>query len=277
MFLWFGWLGFNGGSSFGANLRAVMACWNSCLTAMFAAMTWCILDFRLARKWSMVGWCSGTISGLVAATPASGFIDPWASIILGVVAGVACNFATKIKFLIRIDDSLDVFAEHGVGGIVGLIFNAFFARGSIIGLDGVNTGVMGGFMDGNYVVIGWQIAAIVGASSYAFVMSAIIAKIIDFIPGLKLRASEEAELLGMDDDQHGEFSYDYVEVRRDFLAWSPHRGDPAQDGDVLEPTHGIQEHQSMMNPSESDDARKTPSLNTPDVTAPHAVTDEKHA
>lgn len=99
MFLWFGWLGFNGGSAFGANLRAVMACWNSCLTAMFAAMTWCLLDFRLAKKWSMVGWCSGTISGLVAATPASGFIDPWASIALGVVAGVCCNFGTKSKFL----------------------------------------------------------------------------------------------------------------------------------------------------------------------------------
>lgn len=93
--LWFGWLGFNGGSAFGANLRAVMACWNSCLTAMFAAMTWCLLDFRLAKKWSMVGWCSGTISGLVAATPASGFITPWASIILGVVAGICCNFSTK--------------------------------------------------------------------------------------------------------------------------------------------------------------------------------------
>jgi len=98
MFLWFGWLGFNGGSAFGANLRAVMACWNSCLTAMFAAMTWCLLDFRLAKKWSMVGWCSGTISGLVAATPASGFIDPWASIALGVVAGVCCNFGTKSTF-----------------------------------------------------------------------------------------------------------------------------------------------------------------------------------
>lgn len=98
--LWFGWLGFNGGSSFGANLRAVMACWNSCLTATFAAMTWCLLDYRLAKKWSMVGWCSGTISGLVAATPASGFIDPWASIALGVVAGVACNFGTKSEFLL---------------------------------------------------------------------------------------------------------------------------------------------------------------------------------
>lgn len=262
--LWFGWLGFNGGSSFGANLRAVMASWNSCLTAMFAAMTWCLLDFRLAKKWSMVGWCSGTISGLVAATPASGFIDPWASILLGVVAGVACNFGTKselspkqdpfpfvtnltrsVKFLIRIDDSLDVFAEHGIGGIVGLLFNAFFASDAIIGLDGVNTGAKGGFLDGNYILIGWQIAAIVAASAYAFIASAAIAKIIDLIPGLKLRASEEAELLGMDDDQHGEFSYDYVEVRRDFLAWSPHRVEPQNGEVVIEPQHGIQEHASL--------------------------------
>ena len=93
--LWFGWLGFNGGSAFGANLRAVMACWNSNLAAMFGAATWCILDWRLARKWSMVGWCSGAISGLVAATPTSGFISPWASIILGIVTGVVSNFATK--------------------------------------------------------------------------------------------------------------------------------------------------------------------------------------
>lgn len=97
-FLWFGWLGFNGGSAFGANLRAVMACWNSCLTAMFAAMTWCLLDYRLAKKWSMVGWCSGVISGLVAATPASGLIPPWASVALGVAAGVCCNFGTKGRF-----------------------------------------------------------------------------------------------------------------------------------------------------------------------------------
>lgn len=130
--------------------------------------------------------------------------------------------------------------------MVGLIFNAFFASGNIIGLDGVNSGATGGFVDGNYVIIGWQIAAIVSASAYAFVMSAIIAKIIDLVPGLKLRASEEAELLGMDDDQHGEFSYDYVEVRRDFLAWSPQREEPAHEATVMiEPLHGIQEHADM--------------------------------
>ena len=95
VFLWFGWLGFNGGSSFGANLRAVQACWNTNLTAMFASATWVLLDWRLARKWSMVGWCSGAISGLVAATPASGYCTPWGSIILGIVAGVVCNYATK--------------------------------------------------------------------------------------------------------------------------------------------------------------------------------------
>ena len=164
------------------------------------------------------------------------------------------NPSALVKFLIRIDDSLDVFAEHGIGGMVGLIFNAFFATGRVIGLDGVNTGVTGGFLDGNYKILGWQLAAIVAASSYSFVMSAIIAKIIDMIPGLKLRASEEAELLGMDDDQHGEFSYDYVEVRRDFLAWSPHTHDPAREGDVIEPQHGIHEHAVMVtrSPSTSD-------------------------
>lgn len=210
--LWFGWLGFNGGSAFGANLRAAMACWNSCLTAMFAAMTWCLLDYRLAKKWSLVGWCSGTISGLVAATPASGVITPWASIILGVVAGVACNFSTKIKFMIGIDDALDVFAEHAIGGMVGLFFNGFFAADYIIGLDGVNMGATGGFLNHHWRQLYVQIAYIVAATAYAFVVSAIIAKLIDLVPGLHLRASEEAELLGMDDDQHGEFAYDYVEV-----------------------------------------------------------------
>ena len=94
-FLWFGWLGFNGGSAFGANLRAVQACWNTNLCAMFAAASWTILDWRLARKWSMVGWCSGAISGLVAATPASGFCTAWGSVILGVVSGIVCNYSTK--------------------------------------------------------------------------------------------------------------------------------------------------------------------------------------
>ncbi|KAJ0417059.1 ammonium transporter AmtB-like domain-containing protein [Aspergillus carlsbadensis] len=249
VFLWFGWLGFNGGSSFGANMRATMACWNTNLTAAFAAISWVILDWRLARKWSMVGWCSGTISGLVAATPASGFLPPWASVILGIVTGIVCNYATKVKYWIRIDDSMDVFAEHGVAGIVGLIFNAFFADDAIVGLDGVNTGSeMGGWLIHNWKQLYIQIAFIVASSAYCFVVSAIIAYAINAIPGLKLRASEEAELLGMDDDQLGEFAYDYVEVRRDYLAWTPQKHDQHADGHEIPAAarYGIGEHSDMM-------------------------------
>lgn len=97
--LWFGWLGFNGGSAFGANLRAVMAIWNSMLAAAFGGIVWCLLDYRLERKYSMVGFCSGTIAGLVAATPASGFIQPWAAVVMGVVTGAVCNYATKSEIL----------------------------------------------------------------------------------------------------------------------------------------------------------------------------------
>ncbi|EQL32682.1 hypothetical protein RJZ56_001513 [Blastomyces dermatitidis] len=252
IFLWFGWLGFNGGSAFGANLRAVIATWNTCLTASFAAMTWVLLDWRLARKLSMVGWCSGTISGLVAATPASGFIPPWASVILGIVTGVVANYSTKIKYWIRIDDSMDIFAEHGVAGIVGLLFNALFASDAIVGLDGVNTGTgVGGWLIGNYKLLYIQIAYIFAASAYTFVVSALIAYGINAIPGLKLRASEQAEFLGMDDDQLGEFAYDYVEVRRDYLAWAPQIHGQSQEGQDESSVHlhGTNEHSETIKSS----------------------------
>lgn len=230
--LWFGWLGFNGGSSFGANLRAIMACWNSNLTAIASGITWVLLDFRLAKKWSMVGLCSGLISGLVAATPASGFIPPHASILLGVVSGVVCNYSTKIKYVIHIDDTMDVFAEHGVAGMIGLLFNGLFAADYIIGLDGVNVGFYGGFLNHRWKQLYIQFAYVVACTAYTFVVTTIICYAINIIPGLKLRASEQAELLGMDDDQLGEFAYDYVEVRRDYLAWTPAKEFHNQDSPV---------------------------------------------
>ena len=93
--LWLGWLGFNGGSSFGANLRAVLAVWNSMIAAAFGGVVWCFLDYRIERKLTMVGFCSGTIAGLVAATPSSGNIPLWASVVLGIVVGAVANYATK--------------------------------------------------------------------------------------------------------------------------------------------------------------------------------------
>ncbi|KAJ7356979.1 ammonium transporter [Mycena albidolilacea] len=214
--LWFGWLGFNGGSAFGANLRAIMAIWNSMLAAAFGGMTWVLLDFRLERRWSMVGFCSGTIAGLVAATPSSGFIPPWASVIVGILSGGLCNFATKLKFLVGIDDALDLFAEHAIGGIVGLFCNGLFATRDVISLDGVNTAVAGGWLDRNWKQLYIQIAYIVTVATYTFVVTAGLAKVIDFV-GLRLRITPEEERLGMDEVEVGEFANDYIEIRRDFM------------------------------------------------------------
>jgi Amt family ammonium transporter len=145
---------------------------------------------------------------------------------------------------------MDVFAEHGVAGMIGLLFNAFFAADYIIGLDGVNTGIInGGWLNHNWKQLYIQVAYIVATTAYAFVMSAILAIIINFIPGLHLRASEEAELLGMDDDQLGEFAYDYVEVRRDYLAWTPAKDEPSTTESNINPEdrHGIPQHSEMIN------------------------------
>jgi Amt family ammonium transporter len=127
VFLWVGWFGFNAGSALSANLRAVMAAVVTNLAASVGGVTWCLLDYRLERKWSTVGFCSGVIAGLVAITPGSGFVTPWAAFIFGVVGAVACNYATKLKFLIGIDDALDIFAVHTIGGLVGNLLTGLFA------------------------------------------------------------------------------------------------------------------------------------------------------
>lgn len=144
---------------------------------------------------------------------------------------------------------MDVFAEHGIAGMIGLMANALFGADYIIGLDGVNTGLYaGGWIKHNYKQFYIQLAYVLAATGYAFVMSAILALIINYIPGLHLRASEEAELLGMDDDQLGEFAYDYVEVRRDYLAWTPAKGDPLDNEAQISRSqrHGIVEHGDML-------------------------------
>ena len=135
--------------------------------------------------------------------------------------------------------------------MVGLIFNGLFGATYIIGLDGVNTGSSsypGGWLNHNYKQLYIQIAYVVAATAYSFAMSAILAYAINYIPGLHLRASEEAELLGMDDDQLGEFAYDYVEVRRDYLAWTPSRSEThdRDHGIPMSQRVGISEHGDML-------------------------------
>jgi hypothetical protein len=130
---------------------------------------------------------------------------------------------------------MDNLAEHGIAGMVGLLFNGFFAADYIIGLDGVSTGLInGGFINHNWKQLYIQLAYVVACTAYSFVVSAGIAFLINLIPGLKLRASEEEEFLGMDDAQLGEFAYDYVEVRRDYLAWTPEHDGRGQDKERME-------------------------------------------
>lgn len=214
--LWFGWLGFNGLTCVVPSLKSVYAIMNTNLAAAFGGLAWISLDYFRTYHWSTVGLCSGIIVGLVAATPSSGCIPLWASVITGIVAGGVCNMSTILKVWFRVDDSLDVLAEHGMAGVVGLLMNALFADANVIGYDGY-TEHDGGWLNHNWKQLYIQIAYILAVIGYCCVVTALICFALDKVPCFKLRASEEAEENGMDEDQIGEFAYDYVEVRRNFF------------------------------------------------------------
>ena len=210
-FMWIGWFGFNTGTSLAPTQRAVQAIINTQVSASFGGFTWAIMDYRLAKKWSVVGFCSGIIAGLVAITPAAGYVPVWAAVISGVLGGMAANLGTKLKFFLGIDDSLDVFAVHGLGAIIGNIITGFFASKTIAALDG-STVIDGGWINHNYVQLGYQIAGTVAAAAYSFVVTLIILFILQRIPGLHLRVTPEEEEMGLDFAEHDEFAFDYVEL-----------------------------------------------------------------
>lgn len=209
-FLWFGWFGFNGGSALAGNLRAAMACTVTNLAASTAGLTWMLLDYRLERKLSALGFCAGAVAGLVAITPGSGFVGAPASVVFGVVGGAACNFAVKLKYVFDFDDALDVFAVHAVGGAVGNILTGIFAQKSIAALDGI-TVINGGWLDGHWIQLGYQLADSLSGSSYSFVVTYIILFIMNKIPGLSLRSDHDAELKGLDEAEMGELAYYHVD------------------------------------------------------------------
>ncbi|KAL5514148.1 hypothetical protein ACEPAG_2236 [Sanghuangporus baumii] len=262
--LWFGWFGFNGGSALSSNLRAVQACIVTNLAASVGGLTWMLWDWRLERKWSAVGFCSGAISGLVAITPGSGFVGAPAAVAFGFLGGTACNFATQLKFIFGYDETLDIFAVHAIGGIIGNICTALFAQASVAGFDGI-TEIDGGWFDHHWVQLGYQIADSAAGFGYSFVMTTIILWILHFIPGLRLRCDEETEILGVDDAELGEFAYDYVGLDAEIGAGLPHSasgpGGPHADvspfgavGGGREPPHL---HVPAKRDSSSDGGEKT--------------------
>jgi Amt family ammonium transporter len=194
--LWFGWFGFNAGSALGANALAVSAFATTNTAAAAAGLSWMFFDVVRGKKPSVLGFCIGAVVGLVAITPSAGFVAIPSSIFIGAVAALISNLAVYYKSKSKLDDTLDVFPCHGLGGMVGMVLTGIFATKT------VNSAGNDGLFYGNYSFLFTQLKALFIVVSYSFIMSLAIFKFIDLI--LPLRVSEEEEEMGLDYTQHAE-------------------------------------------------------------------------
>jgi Amt family ammonium transporter len=196
--LWFGWFGFNAGSAVAASALATSAFVNTHVATAMAAMTWMTLSWFTTGKASVIGAAAGAVAGLVAITPASGYVTPMGALIVGLGAGVLCFLALQFRARIwKVDDSLDVWAVHGIGGLWGALATGLFASAAI------NTGV--GLFYGNPKQLGIQALACFVVMAYTFVGTFIILKVLDMTMGLAVKTEEEE--VGLDVSQHGEPAY----------------------------------------------------------------------
>ncbi|HET7614552.1 MAG TPA: ammonium transporter [Gemmatimonadaceae bacterium] len=196
--LWFGWFGFNGGSALGANASAALAFTNTMFAPMATLVVWSLLDLMRTRKTTAIGAATAIVVGLVAVTPAAGFVSPLSAIALGGIAAPASYFALLYRARTRLDDSLDVVSAHGVGGIVGALLTGILAEKSW-------NGVADGALFGNPRQLLVQLAAVVATIVYSAVATFVILKLIAL--GFRLRASAQEEGIGLDVTQHGEEAY----------------------------------------------------------------------
>ena len=194
--LWFGWFGFNAGSAGAANSLSVSAFATTNTAAAAAGLSWMFFDVARGKKPSVLGFCIGAVVGLVAITPAAGFVAIPQSIFIGVIAAIISNIAVYYKSKSKLDDTLDVFPCHGIGGMVGMLMTGIFATKS------VNPAGNDGLWYGNAAFFFIQLKAMLIAVSYSFVVSYLIFKFVNFI--LPLRVSEQEEDLGLDESQHNE-------------------------------------------------------------------------
>lgn len=194
--LWFGWFGFNGGSAFGANALAVSAFGTTNTAAASAGLSWMFFDVLKGKKPSVLGFCIGAVVGLVAITPAAGFVGVPQSVFIGFIAAVVSNMAVYYKSKSSLDDTLDVFPCHGVGGMVGMLLTGIFAA------KAVNSGGTDGWFYGNAGFFFTQLKGLLVVVAYSAGMSFVIFKLINLIE--PLRVSEEEEEIGLDATQHDE-------------------------------------------------------------------------
>ena len=198
--LWVGWFGFNAGSALAADGSAGMAMVVTHISAAVASLTWAAVEWAKFGKPSVIGIVTGMVAGLAAITPASGFVGPLGAVVIGLLAGVLCQwFTTWIKFKMKIDDSLDVFAVHGVGGILGTLLAAIFAVESLGGNGLPNGATMGG-----QLMV--QLIGVIAVGALSAVVTWIIARVVVAVTGL--RVSDDEEIDGLDITAHGERGYD---------------------------------------------------------------------
>ncbi|HSJ76135.1 MAG TPA: ammonium transporter, partial [Gemmatimonadales bacterium] len=197
--LWFGWFGFNGGSALAANGLAALAFTNTFLAPAAALVVWTLLDYFRTGKATAVGGATGIVVGLVAVTPAAGFISPLSALILGAIAAFPSYFMIQLRSRTRIDDSLDVFAGHGVGGLTGALLTGVLAQ------KVWNSAGSDGLLFGNPHQLAVQALACLSAAAYAGIMTFAILKGLSLV--VSLRAVPRIEGVGMDVSQHGEEAY----------------------------------------------------------------------
>jgi Amt family ammonium transporter len=196
--LWFGWFGFNAGSAVAANGLAASAFIVTNTAAAAATITWALASYLRNGKVSVVGAAAGAVSGLVAITPASGFVGVGGALIIGLVAGGLCFSATLLRERLKVDDALDVFAVHGVGGTFGALATGVFATAMI-------QPAYTGLLEGNSQQFVNQLVAVGATILYAVIATFVIVKVVDVILGI--RVPSESEEMGLDLSVHGEAAY----------------------------------------------------------------------
>ena len=197
--LWFGWFGFNAGSALSANTLSAYAFVNTNTATAAALLAWMLTEKLRDGHATTFGAASGAIAGLVAITPACGFVSPMGSIVIGLAAGVICCLATGLKNIFKFDDALDVVGVHLVGGILGALLIGLFGTAMVNGANGV-------FYHGGWTLMGHQILAVAAVVAYSFIVSYILALLIEKTVGF--RVSEEDEVAGLDLSQHAETAYE---------------------------------------------------------------------
>ncbi len=202
--LWFGWFGFNAGSALAANGLAVSAFLNTNTATAMAGLSWLFIEWVVAKKPTVLGAATGAVAGLVAITPAAGFVTPMGAIAIGIIVAAVCYIAvTVIKTRLGYDDALDAFGVHGVGGTVGALLTGVFASKMI------NPAGADGWIFGNLRQLGIQAIGVAATIAYAAAVTLILTKVLDRVMGLRVTAEDEA--IGLDNTQHKESAYTLID------------------------------------------------------------------